>query len=173
MGMIGGYILPESSVHDFWAKRWGEQHLEDTPADEEPGVYDDVSHDIVYLIEWVRSLPATHRVAPVSWLLGKHGETAVIITAWEDQKRHFRRILEDKAQEELRDTFVQAANEAAGHDVFALKDLQYFSMSEQYLVLPLAMCYDRPRAAHEVPVNSAPQNVRAPALPVMCRGTAE
>ncbi|KAH9913849.1 uncharacterized protein B0H18DRAFT_960148 [Fomitopsis serialis] len=147
MGMIGGYILPESSVHDFWVKRWGEQHLQDTPADEEPGAYDDVSHDI--------RLTALHQ-AP-----RQAGETAVIITAWEDQKRHFRRILEDKAQEQLRDTFVQAANEAAGHDVFAVKDLQYFSMSEQYLVLPLAMCYDRPRAAREVPVNSAPQNVRA------------
>ncbi|KAH9913448.1 uncharacterized protein B0H18DRAFT_1126257 [Fomitopsis serialis] len=155
MGMIGGYILPERSVHNFWVKKWGEHHPEDALEDGEPGADDDVSHDIVYLIDWVRSLPETHRVAPVSWLIGKRGLTAVIITAWEDQKRHFRRILEDKAQERLRDTFVQTANEAAGHDVFVVNELTYFSMSEQYLVLPLAMCFDRPGAARTLPIQSA------------------
>ncbi|KAH9916369.1 uncharacterized protein B0H18DRAFT_958874 [Fomitopsis serialis] len=144
VGVISGYILPAESLHWFCECRVGPFVPEEIPEVEGPREFNAFVNDILCMIDWIRGLERSKLVPPVSWLLPDRGETAVIVTGYEDQKKGVSRIPEDDRQVRARDRFVKHANLAAGKNVFVSSTLQYFCTAEENLELPLALCFDPP-----------------------------
>ncbi|KAH9910474.1 uncharacterized protein B0H18DRAFT_1130078 [Fomitopsis serialis] len=144
VGVISGYILPVESLHWFCRCWVGPFVPEEIPEVEGPREFNAFVNDILCMIDWIRGLERSKLVPPVSWLLPDRGETAVIVTGYEDQKKGVSRIPEDDRQVRARDWFVKHANLVAGENIFVSDNLQYFCTAEENLELPLALCFDPP-----------------------------
>ncbi|KAH9916223.1 uncharacterized protein B0H18DRAFT_958923, partial [Fomitopsis serialis] len=138
------YILPVESLHWFCRCWVGPFVPEEIPEVEGPREFNAFVNDILCMIDWIRGLERSKLVPPVSWLLPDRGETAVIVTGYEDQKKGVSRIPEDDRQVRARDWFVKHANLVAGENIFVSDNLQYFCTAEENLELPLALCFDPP-----------------------------